>query len=87
MSMLLPSGETINGRSFPATSFPATLYPMVCPQCGQDTDRIPQGLVTARMAADPPNPVLGSDIPNVGERQELAVFPGYEVLSVLGRSA
>ncbi len=84
--MLLRCPRNHQWEVVPSDFFPATLYPMVCPQCGQDTTD-PQGLITARMVADPLNPGLNSVLPNVTERQELAVFPGYEVLSVLGRGA
>ena len=86
MSMLLRCPKNHQWEIVPSDLFPATLYPLVCPHCGQDTTD-PQGLVTARIAADPLSPMLSTAVPGMSDRQELAVFPGYEVLSVLGRGA
>jgi serine/threonine protein kinase len=70
----------------PSDLFTATLYPLVCPECGLDTTD-PQGLATARIALDPLAPPKTAMLPHAGLRPDLAVFPGYEVLSVLGRGA
>jgi serine/threonine-protein kinase len=84
--MLMRCPKNHQWEVVPSDLFPATLYPIVCPQCGQDTTDA-QGQVTARIAVDPLNSALSHAVPAVVERQELAVFPGYEVLSVLGRGA
>jgi eukaryotic-like serine/threonine-protein kinase len=86
MSMLLRCPRNHEWEVVPSDLFPATLYPLVCPQCGQDTAD-PQGLLTARIATGSLNSGLNSVLPVVSDRKELAVFPGYEVLSVLGRGA
>jgi eukaryotic-like serine/threonine-protein kinase len=86
MSMLLRCSMNHQWEVVASDLFPATLYPMVCPQCGQDTTD-PQGLTTARINVDPLSPADNAVSTNAGDGQELAVFPGYEVLSVLGRGA
>jgi serine/threonine protein kinase len=86
MSMLLRCPMNHEWDVIPSDLFPATLYPLVCPVCGLDTTD-PQGLVTARLAIDPMDIPKVAAPPHAGLRHDLAVFPGYEVLSILGRGA
>ena len=86
MSMLLRCPMNHQWEVIPSDLFTATLYPLICPKCGLDTTD-PQGLLTAPLAIDPLASRNSAIHLDTGLRQELAVFPGYEVLSVLGRGA
>jgi eukaryotic-like serine/threonine-protein kinase len=86
MSMFLRCRMNHQWEVIPSDLFPATLYPLVCPECGLDTTD-PQGLQTIPLALDPLIPLSAATPSHTGIRHDLAVFPGYEVLSVLGRGA
>jgi serine/threonine protein kinase len=92
MSMVLSCPGNHQWEVVASDLFPGSLYPLVCPECGlETTDQ--QGQVTARLqieAADTPTigPALLEGAPTrINPRPGPAVFPGYEVLSVLGRGA
>jgi eukaryotic-like serine/threonine-protein kinase len=71
----------------PSDLFPGSLYSLICPECGLETSD-PQGRTTARLAIDPNVALTASPKrPTSGPHPALTNFPGYEVLSVLGRGA
>jgi serine/threonine-protein kinase len=86
MSTLLRCPMNHQWDVIPSDLFPATLYPLICPECGLDTTD-PQGLATARLAVDPLDQSRLASASQKRVQHDLAVFPGYEVLSVLGRGA
>ena len=51
MAMLLRCPMDHQWEVIPSDLFTATLYPLICPECGLDTND-PQGLATARIAID-----------------------------------
>lgn len=92
MTMILSCPQKHEWEVVPSDIFPGTLYPLVCPECGLETTD-PQGKATAHSggdAAETPTvrhsaetgPALVQDV-----KRGPGFFPGYEVMSLLGRGA